>query len=168
MEQHLLSALDYVRSACAWHRAARHDKRVAAPTSAPRCRRSCVAAGAEPLFIPRECKIRAKTCSSHPVDAIEQNCTFSEHGTRRCQQHHRLLGSEKCYCLPRISWRRNRWLLALVLVVTLWGAPSHSLNVKFPDGSDRIVSGTITVPQGPFVLLSFSGGSLPPPLYPLS
>ena len=168
MEQHWLSALDFVRSACAWHRAAHHDAQVAAPTLAPRCRGSCLAAGAEPVFPPRECKVRAKTRSSQPMGTIEQRCTFSERGTRRCQQHNRLPGSKKCYRLPRISLKRNGWLLALVLVVTLWGAPSHSLNVKFPDGSDRIVAGTITVPQGPFVLLSFSGGSLPRPLYPMS
>ena len=56
------------------------------------------------------------------------------------------------------------WML-LALVLVLPGAPSvDAINIFLTDGVERPIGGVVNVPQGPLVLLQFSGRSSSPPL----
>ena len=49
-------------------------------------------------------------------------------------------------------------VLLLVLNLVTWGLPAaQAVNILYPDGAEMANVGVISVPQGPFVLLSFSG-----------
>lgn len=50
------------------------------------------------------------------------------------------------------------WTFLFALNLCMWGLPGAlAVDILFPDGVDMANVGVINVPQGPFVLLSFSG-----------
>jgi len=56
--------------------------------------------------------------------------------------------------------RCRRAALIMTLLLALHAHPAvDALNIQFPDGTDMMYQGTITVPRGNIVLLAFSGRS---------
>lgn len=58
----------------------------------------------------------------------------------------------------RVWWAKVTHALLVVTALVLWTTPEvEALNVQYPDGTEMLYGGTVTVPQGKLVLLDFSG-----------